>query len=366
MTPPDFIERDPQVIERELLAEYEAATGRPLAPAQPERVLIRRWAYRETLVRLAIQDAASQNLVAYARRPALVELGRLLGVVPLPPAAARTTLEATLVQSSAQPRVIGAGARVRSKDGRAVFRTLDPLTILPGQLSGAATAECEAVGVVGNGYIPGDIITPMEPLPGVASWTNTTTSAGGAPEEEVERLRQRILAAPERLSVAGPAGAYRYHAMGASQLITDVAVLSSAPGVVDLYVLLATGAPGQELLDAVAAACSAERVRPLCDLVQVHPPEVVEYEIDVRLTLYSSADDEAVATEASARAAAFIAWQRTKLGRDLVPEQLGAALQTIAGVYRALVVSPTARVLSPAEWGLCTAVDVAIVGHEDG
>ncbi|XLM22137.1 baseplate protein, partial [Chromobacterium piscinae] len=81
---PDFIPRDPAAITAEIIAQYEQISGKTLYPAQVERLLIDVIAYRETLVRIGIQEAAKQNLVAYARAPMLDYLGQLVGVTRLP------------------------------------------------------------------------------------------------------------------------------------------------------------------------------------------------------------------------------------------------------------------------------------------
>ncbi len=47
---PQFIETDVQTVLDECIAEYERLTGRPLYPAQSERLLINLIAYREHLV----------------------------------------------------------------------------------------------------------------------------------------------------------------------------------------------------------------------------------------------------------------------------------------------------------------------------
>lgn len=77
---PNFIDRDPAQITSEMIAQYEDASGKKLYPAQAERLLIDLFAYRENLVRIAIQEAAKQNLVAYSRAPMLDYLGELVGV----------------------------------------------------------------------------------------------------------------------------------------------------------------------------------------------------------------------------------------------------------------------------------------------
>jgi hypothetical protein len=76
---PNFIDRDPAQITSEMIAQYEDASGKKLYPAQAERLLIDLFAYRENLVRIAIQEAAKQNLVAYSRAPMLDYLGELVG-----------------------------------------------------------------------------------------------------------------------------------------------------------------------------------------------------------------------------------------------------------------------------------------------
>ena len=52
---PSFVERDAAAVTAEMVAMFEAMTGRTLYPAQPERVEIDLVAYREMLVRIGIQ-----------------------------------------------------------------------------------------------------------------------------------------------------------------------------------------------------------------------------------------------------------------------------------------------------------------------
>lgn len=77
---PSFIERDPIAITADLKASWETTTGKTLYPGQVESSLIDLIAYRETLIRIGVQEAAKQNLVAYATAPILDYLGELVGV----------------------------------------------------------------------------------------------------------------------------------------------------------------------------------------------------------------------------------------------------------------------------------------------
>lgn len=77
---PSFIDRDPVAITSELKASWETTTGKTLYPGQVESLLIDLISYRESLLRIGIQEAAKQNLVAYASAPMLDYLGELVGV----------------------------------------------------------------------------------------------------------------------------------------------------------------------------------------------------------------------------------------------------------------------------------------------
>jgi len=114
-TPPVFIENDPDAILADLVSIYQQLSGKVLQPAQIERLLLNAYAYRESLLRSQIQNAALQNLVAFASAPALDYLGELVGVVRLPSAPAVCTLEFTLV-SGHTGVIIPESARVASKD----------------------------------------------------------------------------------------------------------------------------------------------------------------------------------------------------------------------------------------------------------
>ena len=80
LPPPVFVNDadglDPNLILADMVAEFEAAAGRTLYPAQVERLLINLYSYRESLVRNAIQYAAAQNLLAFATFPMIPRTGR--------------------------------------------------------------------------------------------------------------------------------------------------------------------------------------------------------------------------------------------------------------------------------------------------
>lgn len=364
---PDFIDRDPQQVETEAIALYEETTDKKLYPAQPERLLLDVLSFRETLVRLAIQDAAEQNLVNYARGVNLDHLGALLAVERLPAAPARTTLQFTKDPGATSSSVIvPAGTRAQSFDGKALFATEKDLVIPVGQTSGSVFASASLAGTTGNGYDPGELNVLADPVPSVASVTNTTLSRDGADIEIDDRLRQRIKLAPNQFSVAGSYGAYLYWILTASQTIIDAAIISPGRVQVKIYPLTTTGLPGSEILSQVAAIVSSERVRPLTDDVEVLSPTQVAWTINAAVTLYSDADPSLLQTQLNDAASAFAATKRAKLGQDIIRTQLIAAL-SLSGVYNVTLTSPVADIIvSPSQWANCTSITVSIAGTNDG
>lgn len=361
---PNFVDRDPAALGSEMVADYEAYTGRKLQPAQVERLIIDLIAYRESLVRVAIQEAAKQNLLAFAAFPMLDYLGELLGVVRLPEAPAIVTLAFTLFEPRPGATIIPVGTRVRSGDGRAVFVTSKVVDIAAGGLSVEVVATAETPGPDGNGYIPGQIVNILDPLPGVGA-SNVSVSYGGQAGETDDRLRARIQKAPGSFSVAGPVGAYRWHAVSAHQSIIDAAVLSPRPGLVRVHILTETGLPGSEMLDLVGALLSNDKVRPLTDKVEVAPPVRVDYPLTATVTLYRTADPTSTLAAVRRAAEAYTAERRAGLGRDLVPSQFISAL-SVPGVYRVELAQPAWQELGPEEWADCTAITLTLAGSVDG
>lgn len=80
---PSFIDRDVQAVTAEIIAKYEQLSGKTLYPAQADRIFVDVIAYREMLIRNSIQEAAKQNLLAFARAPVLDYIGDLMGVYRL-------------------------------------------------------------------------------------------------------------------------------------------------------------------------------------------------------------------------------------------------------------------------------------------
>lgn len=153
-------------------------------------------------------------------------------------------------------------------------------------------------------------------------------------------LRSRIFLAFEALSVAGPEGAYSFHALSAHPLVKMVAIDSPEPGLVRVTVMAQTDnfLPTPEILDAVTAKLFDQDVRPLTDNVVVQSASRIEYRFRMTLEVYPGPDAEVVRQTAITELTAFIERQR-RLGEPI----------TIDGLYRAGRVDGVRRALCQ-EW----------------
>jgi phage-related baseplate assembly protein len=374
LPPPQFVSDsdglDPNLILADMVAEFEAAAGRTLFPAQVERLLINLYAYPESLVRNAIQYTGQQNLLAFASFPMLDYLGQLLGVTRLPAQSATTTIQFTLADALGVSYTIPGQILVGTSDGQFAFATDADLTIAAGTLTGTVSASATVSGSSANGYLAGQIAILLSPNAIIESAMSTTVSSGGSAPETDDHLRARIQAAPNSFSVAGPEGAYRYFALSTDSTIADAQVLSPAPGQVNVCILTGPviqqpapspnphGTASISLITKVIAALSADDVRPLTDTVTVTPVHEIDYAIAGTITLF--ADAEPVSTMASVNAAAanFAVALASRIQRDIVPSQIIEAL-SVPGVYEVTLVSPPYTSLEAGQWANCTEIVLA-------
>lgn len=364
---PQFIDTNVETIVNEILADFEARTGRVLQPAQVERLLLNTLAYREVLVREGIQYSAQQNLVDFADGLSLDYLGQLVGVTRLAASPAVCTLRFTLVTGHASV-IIPAGTSVKSADGLAVFRTDMDQSVVEGVDTVDIAATCDTTGTSANGYVAGRINTLLDPLPYVSTVANLGETAGGSDIENDDRLRERIKLAPGQFSVAGARAAYKFYARSANPGIIDVAVLSVNPGTVQIYPLMYDGsAPSSEVLTQVLNACNGERVRPLNDLVTALAPSVVTYDLILNVTLYDWADETDTVDAINTVLDAFVLAKRQSLGQDLVLNQFIGKVMSVSGVYNCVSdVAFDDVELEANEYGVCTSIVINVIGTTVG
>lgn len=184
--------------------------------------------------------------------------------------------------------------------------------------------------------------------------------------ESNDDLRLRAQQAWEGLSVAGPRGAYVFHARSADGRVADATAISPAPAEA-LVTLLSTegdGTASQELIDIVEAALSAEDIRPVGDRLTVQSATIVDYSVDAVLYVYPGPEQEPILEAAEASLAKYIGEQR-RLGRDIRRSALHAALH-VEGVQRVELASPAEDVvLDATQAAHCTATTVVIGGSDE-
>jgi phage-related baseplate assembly protein len=193
---------------------------------------------------------------------------------------------------------------------------------------------------------------------------NPQTGAAAVMESD-DDFRERILLAPEALSVAGPQGAYRSLARNASGDVLDASCTSPSPGQVVVTVLARSngGVPDASLLALVDAAVSADDKRPLTDHVVVAPAQVLTYAVEAQITTFPGPDAEVVRSEAVARLQRYVE-DSFRLGRDVTLAKIYAALGG-EGVQDVHLLAPTANIVTTElQAARCTAVQVAHTGTD--
>lgn len=343
---PQVIDYDASTIVEALVTAYQNATGKVLYAAQVERLLVDMIAYRESLVRLGIQDAFEQSLVKFARSDYLLNLGALVGITSRNGAEYATcTWRITLPEALTTDKVFSAGWEAASPSG-AIWKTTADATISAGHLYVDVAAQAETAGTSENGIPAGSAFSPIL---SDCTVTNLAITDGGAAEETDAQLRTRILEAPFGLSVGGPARSYRSHALNADASVIDVAVLTLGNGQVGVYPLTESGLPSSTVKATVLSALSADTVRPLNDAVIVSDPTEIAYTLEANITPYASADASTVLSLAQSAAESYVTDRAAGLGRDLVGSQAIKAL-SVDGVYKVALLNWTDQVLAANAW----------------
>ncbi|MDR6915121.1 phage-related baseplate assembly protein [Pseudomonas sp. 3296] len=363
---PEFIKIDPAALEAHLIARYEQKSGKTLYPAQIERLYIDQIAYAVSRLQMSIQNAGEQLLVRFARGPILDYLGELVATPRLLAQAARCTLRFTIPAAVTRPLLIPIGTRVSTQDTKLTFITDHDVVMAVNQTHVTVTATSLITGIQGNGWTAGQISALGNPPAAGLTASNITLTTQGAEDEDDDRYRERIILAPEAFSNAGSRAAYRYHTLAVHQSIIDVAVHGPDEGQPDghvaLFPLTTHGLPTDDLLQRIEHQVSGEKLRPLCDTVSAQSPTEVVYQIKANITFYANADRGVTMAAAHTAAQTYANKCRAALGRDLVPEQLTAALQ-VPGVYRAYLQLPTGlRELEGDQWANCTAIQLIDAG----
>lgn len=191
-------------------------------------------------------------------------------------------------------------------------------------------------------------------------------ASGALVPEDDERLRRRVQLAPEAFSVAGPEGAYVYHALSAAPWARDATAIMTTPGRVRVTMLRAGNDPAPSLTEreAVRISLIENDVRPLTDMVEVTGPGVHRAAIDAKLTLYPGPDGNVVRSRALAAITEWVEANRM-LGMNLRRSAIFSKLHQ-EGVHSVDLVSPTQDiVLGPTEAYAIDAINITVATLRD-
>ena len=340
--------KDIDQVRQEMVADYESfiseATGQTvtLERSSVHRMELYAAAAQIYQAMQYIDRQGKQNILKYSYSDFLDNLAIFKGVTRNPATAATTTLRFTLSAERDTATGIPQGTRV-STAGAIYFATDVYAEIPAGSTTVDVPATCTVAGTDGNGFADGELATIVDPIPYVASVTNTTATEGGAEIESDDDLAERVFLAPGAYSTAGPEDGYLYHAKAYSAAIGDVVATSNqAAGTVDIVFIMADGStPGEEMIEGLEGYLQGKTIRPMTDLVRVAAPQEVTYTIN--LTYYINRSDSAKAVTIQAAVAQAVAdyqtWQRA-IGRDINPSQLVRMVMD-AGAKRVTVTAPT-------------------------
>lgn len=334
-------------VRQEMVADYESfiseATGQTvnLERSSVHRMELYAAAAQIYQAMQYIDRQGKQNILKYSYSDFLDNLASFKGVTRNPAAAATTTLRFTLSAERDAATGIPQGTRV-STAGSIYFATDVYAEIPAGSTTVDVPATCTVAGTDGNGLAIGELTTIVDPIPYVASVSNTTATEGGAEIESDADLAERVFLAPGAYSTAGPEDGYIYHAKAYSPAVGDVEATSDQEaGTVDIVFIMADGStPGEEMIEGMEGYLQGKTIRPMTDLVRVAAPEEVQYTIN--LTYYINRSDSAKAVTIQAAVAQAVedykTWQRA-IGRDVNPSQLTHMVME-AGAKRVTVTAP--------------------------
>jgi len=358
-----LISTDTNEVLSDLIQAYELIAKKTVRPASPEMKFIQWVAHVIVQERTLNNWSVNQNIPSRADGANLDALAELTYIQSRPeakPAACKMLFQISEPQEQAV--LIPAGTRVTDASNTLVWETLKDHCVPAGKSSVEAEVRCQTPGTVGNGYAAGQINTLVDVYNFYSGCKNITASDGGSDVPSDEEYYQLMRASMDAYSCAGAHGGYVYFARQVSTKIADVVANSPVPGEVKLYVLMDDGAlASEEIKKKVLAACSADEVRPLTDLVSVEDAEIVDYNIDLTYYLQNRAMQSAaeVAEKVQTAVRKFISWQSGKLGRDINPSRLLQLLME-AGVKRVDIRSPAFTPLR--DGNLTLSSDLSFVG----
>lgn len=371
----DFIEgMTAEKLEAEMLSAFQRKrkelTGveEVLPQSDDRRIILAACAYYLFHAYEQIDFSGKMGLLKYSKGAYLDNLGAFKGLQRIKTKKAICTLRFTLSGAQATNSIIPKGTKVSTEAGL-TFETVKELIIERGELTGDVDAECRIPGLIGNGYKAKTIIKPVDNLPFVESVHNTTESSGGVDLESDDDFRERIYLYPDSYTNGGTKRSYEYWIKKASRHIKDV-YLGKKPNSTDIDVIILwdneTGQYSDNDLSEVKAAINWDKMPVFTDTLNFKKPTAKNYSIDMDYYLYESDKyrETEIKTAVEESVKDYIAWQRSKLGRDINQNELVRRC-LINGAKRVVVRNPNFATINGSEIANCTSTSINFKGWED-
>ena len=371
----DFIEGiTAEKLEAEMLSAFQrkrkelTGVDEVIPQSDDRRIILATCAYYLFHAYEQIDFSGKMGLLKYSKGAYLDNLGAFKGLQRLKAKKAISTLRFTLSGAQASNSVVPKGTKVSTEDGL-TFETIKELIISKGEITGDVDSECNIPGIIGNGYKARTITKPVDNIPYVQSVQNITESSSGVDLESDEDFRERIYQYPDSYTNGGTKRSYEYWIKKASQHIKDV-YLGKRPNSTEIDVVLLwdneTGQYSDNDLAEVKDAIDWDKMPVFTDTLTFKKPTTKDYSIDLDYYLYESDKYREAeikkAVEESVKD--YIAWQRSKLGRDINQNELVRRCM-VSGAKRVVVRNPNFTTVQGIEIANCTSMSVTFKGWED-
>lgn len=177
-----------------------------------------------------VNDCAKQVMLQYARGEVLDALGARLGVTRLSGTPAHCTVRFNVQTTMDQDIEIPKYTKVTS-DSVHYFAIPETIILKAGTYYVESIAYCTVDGEEGNNITAGSLSQLVDKVPYISSVTNLEDTTGGDDGEPYttvgdNKFRERIRVAPNKLSCAGPRGAYQYWGLTSTNSIRDLQCVS--------------------------------------------------------------------------------------------------------------------------------------------
>ena len=226
----EIVTIDPSEVLDRTLTTMEEYVGEALYPGDERRIFAEAMVAVHAQLANIMNDASKQTMLKYARGKVLDALGERLGVTRLPGASAHCTIRFSVQTPLEQDVEIPKFTKVTS-DSTHYFAIPERVVLTAGTYWVESIAYAVNVGADYNGFTAGSITQLVDKVPYISKVQNMDETSGGDDGEPYtnagdDRFRERIREAPNKLSCAGPRGAYQYWGLTSTKKIRDLQCVS--------------------------------------------------------------------------------------------------------------------------------------------